>query len=269
MNKTKSTLTFILSTGRCGTQWIAQTLKKFYSEVLEVAHEPLHDAYEPRSMLAVSAGLSATPPRSVREHADRLTDLDKPYLEAGHPCWSSIPWLTRELGVRVRVVHLVRHPLPTSLSWLTHRAYEKPLMPHLNEKILLSPFDLGIAFDEYRSNWGRLTPIEKCLYYWTEVNAFALRIRCPAQSWLTVSYENLFSGNGLMDLLDFLELSPNPEVLAYRARCVDEYRYVTRSDQGWHMIENIPQTIDIAGQLGYKMPDVDKVSLHRRYIQGK
>jgi hypothetical protein len=37
---------FVLSTGRCGTQWLAETLQ-LWSDNFVVRHEPLHFQYRP------------------------------------------------------------------------------------------------------------------------------------------------------------------------------------------------------------------------------
>src|SRR5437016_1292105 len=86
--------------------------------------------------------------RKLLDHAAEIeqTLAAQTYIECGHPLWSSLPYLLERFAGRVRVVHLVRHPVPTSWSWLTQRAYCSPLAPHLQERILLSPFDQGIQF---------------------------------------------------------------------------------------------------------------------------
>ena len=52
--------TFVLSTGRCGTQWLAEALGRVFEGRLRVEHEPLHLGYLPRERLA-----GATPPEAV------------------------------------------------------------------------------------------------------------------------------------------------------------------------------------------------------------
>ena len=100
---------FILSTGRCGTQWIAKVLADRYGDQLEVEHEPLEDRYRPRQALAEAAEKNPSLSPEVRVHADAIERriAVRPYLECGHPCWSSIPFLARRFAGRVRIVHLV------------------------------------------------------------------------------------------------------------------------------------------------------------------
>ena len=61
---------FILSTGRCGTQWIASELGRAFPE-LHVAHEPLRNEYFPRRMLSAKTPLALDPAfaEGIHEHA--------------------------------------------------------------------------------------------------------------------------------------------------------------------------------------------------------
>src|SRR4051812_22150854 len=96
--------TFFLSTGRCGTQWLAANLAREYGEAVRLAHEPLQLEYEPRRML----GPGAEPSAAARAHLEqvRRTLAERPYVECGHPCWSTLPWIAATLGDQVQIVHL-------------------------------------------------------------------------------------------------------------------------------------------------------------------
>ena len=119
--------TFFLSTGRCGTQWIATSLADEYSDQIAVEHEPLHRRYEARNVLGhrdVTSSPSALP-AAVLEHMDWIEGQleTRSYVECGYPNWSTIPHLAHRFRGRARVIHLTRHPVPTCSSWLTHRAF--------------------------------------------------------------------------------------------------------------------------------------------------
>jgi hypothetical protein len=264
---------FVLSTGRCGTQWLASALAESYPDRLAVAHEPLHARYRPREALrhAGGDGVSSALPAEVNRHMEAIEAelASRRYLECGHPCWSTIPSLAARFRGRVRILHLVRHPLPTSFSWLTHQAYQPPLLPHLAEKTLLSPFDEGVRFVEYRDRWARLTPFEKCLYYWTEVNAFGLALESRLQvPWLRLRYEDLFHGDGLARLLAFLDLQPRAAIAHRRAEVIDAHHSYLASGEDWRSIRAHPRALEIADQLGYSVEDdaVDADALDRRYV---
>jgi len=221
-------------------------------------------------MLGVSTGATKELPDAVAVHVDELGRRDRPYLECGHPCWSSIPFLMRRFPRRTRVVHLVRHPVPTCLSWLTHSAYEPPRLPHLEEKVLLSPFDAGTHFAEYRDRWNELLPFEKCIYYWTAVNAFGLDAEINAPTpWLRLAYEDLFWGDGLASLLAFLDLPARPDIFESRSELLDDYRYVTQPEHDWRCISRHPRAVETAKEFGYDALAVDDDSMLRRYVHGQ
>jgi hypothetical protein len=168
INTVKQTC-FIISTGRCATQWIGSSLGDIYSDLICVEHEPIHNHYCPRKALSsyTFSVLSKSNLLRVEKHMDDIErQLEtKDYLECGHPCWSTLPYLLSRFNGRIRVIHLTRHPIPTACSWLTHSAYQVPILPHIPEKILLSPFDDGVQFPHYQTDWEKLNAFEKCLYY--------------------------------------------------------------------------------------------------------
>ena len=226
---------------------------------MRVEHEPLHNAYQPRKMLGLQSPeeLGAELAASILEHIDSIerTVLDRPYIECGHPCWSTIPYLTRRFGERVRILLLIREPVATALSWLTHQAYCAPLAPHLKEKVLLSPFDAGVAYPAYRERWNFMQPFEKCLYFWLEVNALGERLKYgDAAPMLRVSVEKLLqsdSSSALEQMLDFLELPIKPEFIAARSQRVDAFRYVAHLQPDTSAVHNHPEVLKLAACLGY------------------
>lgn len=258
--------TFVLSTGRCGTQWLAEILGRGYGDRLRVEHEPLHNAWQPRLLLGAGSPERLPPDLAapLLAHLDGVErDLaQRPYLECGHPCWSAIPYLALRFAGRLRVVHLVRHPVPTALSWLTHGAYQRPLAPHLREKVLLAPTDAGAAFPEYAARWNDLSPFEKCLYWWAEVNQFGLaqqqrlhpsttlRIGLP---WLRLDYTDLFGGDGLNRLLRFLELPEQAQAQQARAERVDRHRFFTLEQPAAAQTAGHPRIAGVAAALGYRL----------------
>lgn len=262
---------FVLSTGRCGTQWIATSFREVYRDRLDVAHEPLQDKYDARSMLANRSRKDENSQCSplIAAHLDDIEAGlgERSYLECGHPNWAAMPLLVNRFRSRVRIIYLTRHPVPCSYSWLAHGVYQPPILPHIPAKELLSPFDEGVRFSEYQADWGRMSPFEKCLYYWTEVNAFGeelcSRVDVP---WLHLRYEDLFDANGLDCLLQFLELPVSQSLLELRGTMRDQFRYVTASWDDWRVIANHSPTLALAERLGYDMNGLDDEALRRRYL---
>jgi hypothetical protein len=268
-----NTATFVLSTGRCGTQWLAQAFAEAFGDRVRVEHEPLHHRYLPAVMLGAGdvSALSPTQARPILRHVEGIlaTLESRDYFEAGHPCWSSLPWLSRQLGGRIRIVHLVRHPVPTSVSWLSHGAYAPPLLPHLAPKEPITPFAPGVSFPEYRDAWAALAPFERCLYYWAEVNAFGLRLeREGGRPWLRLRYEDLFAARSdpLAALLRFMAL---PEAVAGsmpRGQQVDQFRYALPGLPAPEAIRRHPRFLALAEQLGYRDDDYAAADLRARFL---
>lgn len=287
------TATFFLSTGRCGTQWLARHLRGVYGDRARVEHEPLVTEYRPRRMLAGVGDPTVEPSPPIQAHiaAVRRELAVKPYIECGHPCWSTLPWIARQLGAQLRVVHLVRDPVATATSWLSRGAYTPQVLAFVPERILISPFDAGATFSEYRDRWPDLLPFEKCLVYWAEVQAFALRFEQEFRGpWLRLRYEDLFGQegtpkdgaiehgttkdsatpvsvrespcpsvfakdgvpkDGALTLLEFLGLSPDPEFIEARTQREDSYRSHAESPCDPKLLNRHPAIIHLAQTLGY------------------
>jgi hypothetical protein len=260
---------FVLSTGRCGTQWLAEVLAAALGDRATVVHEPLGNDYAARAMLGARVPEKLDPERrdAILDHVAMIEETlaTREYVECGHPLWSSLPYLLGRFAGRVRVVHLVRHPVPTALSWLTHAAYTEPFAEHLPEKVLLSAFDDGVCLTSYRESWPSLTPYEKALFYWAEVNGFGIRLAARTDvPWLRARFEDLTSGVSLRPLLDFAGAGGCPVL---PRGTVDRFRYLTDAWADPHLIERHPAVIEIAESLGYDPLEFDTAKLHRRYVE--
>src|SRR5947209_3721344 len=113
----------VLSTGRCGTQWLTVGLRELYRS-LDVEHEPLGPLYKPRRYFRRydDPGAILDVPE-VAVHVADLVRARRPYVETGWPLFPVLPLLAREMPERLRIVHLTRHPVPTALSHLAHGSY--------------------------------------------------------------------------------------------------------------------------------------------------
>jgi hypothetical protein len=257
--------TFVISTGRCGTQWLTEVLRRAAGDTAVVAHEPLGDDYPQRAMLAARHpdNLDAEDAEPLLQHVASIeqTLLTTPYIECGHPLWSSLLYLLERFAGRVRVIHLIRHPVPTAWSWLTQRAYCPPLVPHLPERVLLSPLDDGIRFTAFHERWASLTSYEKSLFYWAEVNAFALHLQTAGVPWMRWRIEDLSRGEGLKELLAFAGLDSQPPALAP----VDKFHFLADACDP-RLIERHPEVLEIARSLGYDPLAFDEADLRQRYL---
>lgn len=112
-----------------------------------------------------------------------------------------------------------------------------------------------------------MTPFEKCLYYWAEVNAFALRLEKTFQGpWLRLTAEELFGGEGLVRMLGFLGLGVRDPIVAARAQIVDVHRFMIGSaipDPA--VLDAHPVITRTARCLGYESATIDLNMLRQRY----
>ena len=245
---------FVLSTGRCGTQWLAEALRQLCGEGASVAHEPLGDDY--------------SDPDAVAEHLDGIDRIlaERTYIECGHPLWRSLPAMLERFAGRAAVLHLVRHPVPTAFSWVTQSAYVPPLVTYLREKVLLSPFEDGVRFPQFRERWPSMTPYEKALYYWAEVNALGLDLEARAP-WMRLRFEQLFRSATIARVASFagIETPPDPPL---PSGTVDDFHFLTEWWADPALITRHPEVITVARQLGYEPLDFDEARLRQRYTPG-
>ncbi len=261
--------TFFLSTGRCGTQWLVKQLSEIYGDLAAVTHEPLQLGYRPRALFAHKDPARLETADEVFAHVDRIerTLADRHYIECGWQCYATIPYFAERFAGRVRIVHLTRHPVPTASSMVTHRYYsDPPRKDRLTELLLLSPFDARVRFTEYVDRWARMDEYEKCLYFWAEINAYALELESAlGMPWLRLKSEALFTPPGLERLLDFLALPQRPEIQRALGQRVDSHQYKTVLDWDVAAIADHPQVMAVARGLGYDPLQFDGAALGQRY----
>ncbi|HEV7424964.1 MAG TPA: hypothetical protein VGQ46_01255 [Thermoanaerobaculia bacterium] len=261
---------FVLSTGRCGTQWLASLFERAGGDLADVRHEPLGSDYAARQMLAAGdpARLDSELAEPILAHIDEIERVldTRSYIECGHPAWSTMPYLISRFPSRLRVVHLVRHPVPTAWSWVTQLAYCPPMAPHFPEKVLLSPFDEGPRLQSFRDRWQGMNAYEKALYYWAEVNAFALKIERETDvPWMRLRFEDLARQEEIERLIDFAGLDAATAFEASGIGVIDEYRAHAPfwCDSG--LIRRHPEVVAVAEGFGYDPADFDDTKLRRRY----
>lgn len=241
---------FVLSTGRCGTQSLAAWLSSTGDDDLVVTHEPLPVEYQSRRRNTRDVNDDGLPEEVLAHLAaiEKLTQTQR-YVECGFPSWSTIPYLLRRFAGRIRIVQMVRHPVPVALSWITHGAYCPPLLKHGSERILLSPFDRAARHRQYRDRWAMLSPHEKVLYYWLEVHGLGAELqRSSGVPWLTVRFEDFVSGHALERMADFIGVSAPTQQIPPN---VDRHRFY--SDLPWdrERLGEHPEVLALMERLGY------------------
>jgi hypothetical protein len=266
-------LTLFLSTGRCGTQWLARHLSELYPDEADVTHEPLGALYkpslyfrsydEPRRPLELDA---------VRAHVERIaaTLETRSYIETGWPSFAAVPMFIELFGDRTRLVHLVRHPVPTSVSHSVHQLfYGSPRVDDYTRHATLHPALPGAFQRELNGHWTRMSAFERCLFWWTELNLYALELRerFPQVPQLTIRSEEMLSGDpeAIAMLLAHLGLSDTGELAGRTAGVEDRWHHRTDRDLDWSAIRRYPRALALAERFGYDVDAIDDTAIAGRY----
>ena len=233
-------------------------------------HEPIGPLYRPRRFFRSWSDPEAVLEiDEVREHVERIATSGR-YVETGWPLFAALPLFARRWPDRLRVVHLTRHPVPTSLSHLAHSSYAGSARDDAYTQLAtLGPGDPNVFQPEYAGRWRDLTPYEKCLFWWTEVNLFGLEFpeRYRQIPFLRVKSEELLGGDrsALEGLVEFMGLPWDDAWLARTDRVVDKWHHRTDRDVDPFQIHRHTTTMETARHLGYDLDDVDLGALEARY----
>lgn len=262
---------FFLSTGRCGTQWFGKVLSDTYQDLATVTHEPIKTEYRPKEFLRAYDDLEKMLANEVvSDHFNMIKEVldEKIYIEAGWPCYPAIPLLHKKLNQKIKVVHLIRHPINTALSLATHNIYSR------NDWIsdgAITPDDKGVKNKELEGSWPSLTMYEKCLYWWTEINAYALelQVRYPEIDFHFVRFEDLFSSdnNALQELIEFMGLPYRDDLDKLKGEPVDVCQYKSKPVD-WELIYKYPHTIALMKEFGYEISNIENKEINSRYFSG-
>ncbi len=273
MNATDAPFLYVISTGRCGTQWLADTLGRVYADCAVVEHEPLGPEYRPRETLRSPGRLAKLAARApLAGHLVRIDRVlkEKPYIECGWPAFAAVPLFIERYGPRLRLVHLVRSPVPTALSLLTHGFYHSGRNEAYNRLATLDAFDAGIVHRHYRDEWARLPTYEKCLFQWLEIHTWAEQIKrtYPEVPLLTVRMEDLYGADGgaIRDAItDLAGLPRRSAVHRLRSERVDKWRLRTVEIFRWTRVFRHPEVVSLARHYGYDFDGFEGKELRQRY----
>lgn len=263
---------FFIATARSGTQWIADRLS-LHPGLLHVEHEPLRYAYDSRHCLRNPDMMRQVVARpEVSAHFDRIDGINEQgvsYVEVGFPPYAMAPALRERFGERLRLVHLVRDPVRVAASLVTHRWYVEEERPHLMRRMGLTPFDAGATFTHYAESWDAMTAYEKGLFLWAEVHAFGYEqeVESAEARFRRFRLEDLVSDPlVLRQLQAFLGLpGHDASDLVSLRNVADRYRRKTSVNIPWKSINEYPEIVELALELGYDSTKLDVDSLEARY----
>jgi hypothetical protein len=261
-----------LATPRSGTQWLARSLGKVFEDLALVEHEPARYEYQPRRTLRSNDQLGLLRVPVIAEHFSRIHETlgsGRHYVEIGFPAFAAVPLFAHVFGSDLRVVHLVRHPVSTAASMVTHGWYQPRRDHDLGLKVGVTPLDPGVAQSGYEDRWQTMTPFEKCLFYWTEVHLYGLEVERAFASipFLRLNFEHLFSRatETLPRLTEFMGLPWRAQLLENVSEKVDRWPAKTGRMLAWRSVEQHATAMEVAKGFGYTLADVDPARLVARY----
>lgn len=268
-------LAFFTSTGRCGTQWLASVLAEAYPDLATVRHDPIGARYHPRDYFRQwdRAGEAARSDEAAGEvELMRQTIIDRTYVDTGWASYSMLPFLFREFAGRVRLVQLVRHPVPTAVSLVSLDMYSPARRKdEWTEFGFVDPWSPGVHHAEYQASWATMTAYERSLFWWTEIQLYAeeLRERYPEVPTTLVRAEDMFAadGSGLETIVGAVGLPWRETLRAAPAQRYDRWRFTVDDDIDWRAIEKYPATLELMEKYGYSLDDVtDPVREHQASV---
>jgi len=275
IQKKSTTPVFFISTGRCATQFIAHNLSKHYADIASVEHEPLGEALNPRYYFqAYHRNENAVLSPEIRAYIKKIQETleDRNYVEVGWPIYGLIPKLISIFDGKVKIVHLYRHPVRVAASLLTHNFYGRGTW---SERMSLEPSDDGIAQNYLAGDrWRAMSEFEKTLFWWTEINNFALELKKTYSNtpWLSLKYEDLFGLNGdneLKKLIRFLEFPERNDFLKARSSKKDNFSFKASRPIDWVDPITFPQAEYVMKALGYTTESITVEDIRKRYEKTK
>ncbi|WP_146027139.1 hypothetical protein [Bowmanella denitrificans] len=248
---------FVLSTGRCGTQWLYHFLNTRLPDCWEVTHEPINFDYAPINN-SPSQPLNKNP-QILLNHLAYIQDKvwsHRYYVECGFPCWRHLGWFYEELNCPVKIIYLHRDPVQVSRSWLKQNAFVPPILPHLSTKELFHPAAPAAQLPHYQNAWCKLTPFEKGLYYWAEVQLQATRYKSewPTGNWFELPFQQLTDRSVLQDLMGFL--NNDVEIKSIDVTPRDKFQGIEQDAVDESLIHRHPDILREATRLGYLGSDI-------------
>lgn len=246
--------TFVLSTGRCGTQWLTEKLQMLYPHYV-VTHEPLSFDYRPdinteQTPLQYNEGL-------IMEHLSCIQgylDTGTSYIETGFPCWRHLQWFHQQLKGNMKVIYIHRDPLQTVQSLLKLNAFVPPFLPHLPIKNLFLPLSGHGYLSRWQHLWPQLNPAEKNLWYWAEIQAHALTLEAQwsKSDWLTLDFNTLFTTQTEQKLTRFLG-TPHSSTESNALGHVDQYgNGLVPCQITFPLLHQAKEIDQLAERLGYR-----------------
>ncbi len=192
---------FVLSTGRCGTKWLTELLKK--SRLLSVEHDPLPKIYfQSQYVYRNNFDLNVIFSSFIHSRYQYLFDSfcnNKKYVETNNRITFYAEAIAKAMP-NVRFVHIIRHPYEFIRSGM-RRGWYKELNNEFNGHIV--PREDDIDFDY----WVNYSQEQKIAWLWKRTNEIIeeLKHNLNSEQFYIITFNNMFNDKVSLDnLLKFI-----------------------------------------------------------------
>jgi hypothetical protein len=242
--------TFVLSTGRCGTKWLTELLRKDtrmqvnhsdYPELLR--HSRLaYESYEAEPLLFQEVLRAARDGYLLDTYRKNLV-----YVETNHRI-TFFAYAIRQVYPGARFIHLYRHPGDFVRSGLRRHWYSGTY------------YDLCRPRVQDEAVWNAMTMIEKIAWLWNETNQYIedFLSTLEAGRHLQIKAENMWCNTEIVtDLCEFVgaQLS-NKDIASMLERKVNQQRIgsvPTYAQWDREKKEMLRSYAKLSGQYGYRV----------------
>ena len=187
----------IMSTGRCGTQFLAKLLAQGDDNTL-VVHEGAGPNYRPATVFR--GGDYDKVISETHQLRDEFTRIDQQlaagqrFIDTGWLTYAWGPYFENRYGADFQFIHLLRNPFATAASMSTHGLLGDG-EDRLNVDCIIRPFQPNVAFPEFQADYAEFSYFERGLYHWLEVHSFLKTQHISAAFQGLFRFEELFSND--------------------------------------------------------------------------
>ena len=268
-----NTFTLVINAGRSGSTFLEHLLRENYSDECYIAHEdiPVHVSKPRYYNRAYSDGdrKQVLSDKNILQYLNRWKTIlkSKPIIETGWTAYHLSPILIDFFGSLFRYAIIHRDPVKFAFSRANMGNYHPKTF--YNSAHELSPYDNRSIAPEYTDKWSRMNHYEKCMFWWFIVyrEAFEFRETFTDVPNLEMKSKELFSFEGVDDLLRFLEL--DPDKLKKRDVPKNELPKFARESfplmNEWRSYNKHPHILGFAEKLGYSFDNAEIEVLASKY----
>ncbi len=267
--------TLTLSTGRCGTTFLASTFLQCSPSTLRVYHEALHPSVaRPAQHHFVSDRKQLTDMLAVPEVAAQLARWKeeaqgRPVVEFGWTAYALAPLLKDLFGESLRLLYIHRHPFSVAGSFCNLGHYRVNSSPAW----AITPSHPRVRHSLPQERWAAMSFFERGLYRWLEINCYAgeLIASFPPERTMVLASQDLFRDPtaSITSIGAFMGLAQRdaPAPAAYRNAVGPQYIEsfpITKRDIDRGL--QFPELVQFAEELGYDMSRANCLREARKYM---